>query len=303
MLTYTGRRNLYGTLTNDSSSANLTIGDTLMNEEEDLIVSSHPWPFLMDSVPFSSVASQQGYDIPVNAERILGLKATVNGNTLVPKLSPSIDHWNRLNSGTVISSDFPSWYFIFDDELLMYPTPASAVANAFTVYFRKKHIDLSIADYTTGTITTLANGASTVTGNGTTWTAGMAGLSFCVTKAAAALKGDGRWYEIESIDTATTMTLKKAYKGVALAAASAAYTIGQIGLLPEAYQKIPVYRAVAQYFTTIQPEFGQADRYTKMADTLERKMRGVYSNMSEDPTIEPEEDVDLKNPNDYPTLS
>ncbi len=303
MLTYTGRRNLFGSLTSDSSTANLALGDTLMNEYESELLAKRPWPFLRTSKTFSSVASQQSYDVPTACERVLSLKSTVSGNTYVPKLSPSIEHWNRLNSGTVTSSDFPSWYFVLDDKIYVYPTPASAVTNCFTVYYRRHHVDLSLADYTTGTITTLANAAKAVTGNASSWTTGMAGLWFRITRSAAALKGDHRWYEVASVETGTTLTLSKAYEGTSLAAASAAYVIGEVGLLPEAYQKIPLYRALEEYFLTIQPEEGRADRYRIKADNLEAAMRLAYSNQTDNIVIEPEDDVAFVDPNDFPTLS
>ena len=46
MLTFTGRRNLFGDLANNSASATLTLADTLMNVCEKRIISMRDWPFL-----------------------------------------------------------------------------------------------------------------------------------------------------------------------------------------------------------------------------------------------------------------
>ena len=41
MLSYTGSRNLYGSLTNNTTATNLTLGDTLINQSIRKITSSH----------------------------------------------------------------------------------------------------------------------------------------------------------------------------------------------------------------------------------------------------------------------
>lgn len=300
MLTYTGRRNLYGTLTNDSSSANLTIGDTLMNLEEAQIVAMRAWPFLADSSTFSTVSSQQFYDIPAAAERVTTVTVTVGGTTYSPILITSRQEWDRLNSGVSLSSDVPERMIIYGGTIGFWPIPASSTTDAVTVYYRKGHIDLSLADYTTGTITTLAAAGTAVTGSGTTWAAGMVGHYLKITPTAAALGGDGRWYKVTAVGSTTTLTLDKPYGGVAIAAGSATYTLGQVGLLPEAYQKIPVYRAVQQYFTTTQPEPAMADRYMNMADTALESMRSAYASNSDNPVLYDPLSPPILNPNNYP---
>ena len=69
------------------------------------------------------------------------------------------------------------------------------------------------------------------------------------TDAAATLVGDGVWYEIASVPTSLTLTLVRVYGGTAIAAATAAYTIGQMPLLPEAFHDLPWMAAAGDYWT------------------------------------------------------
>ena len=90
----------------------------------------------------------------------------------------------------------------------------------------------------------------------------------------AANKGDGTWYMISAVGSATTLTLANAYGGTAIAAGSATYTIGQASILPEAYQMLPVFLALEIYFTSIDPKPQNAQLYQgKGADMMQQMVR------------------------------
>src|SRR5690606_34137837 len=93
-----------------------------------------------------------------------------------------------------------------------------------------------------------ANGGSIVTGSGTTWTLDMVGRYMMITNTTAANGGDGFWYEIGGFIDATHISLLKPYEGTAIAAGSAAYTIGQCSVIPDAYDIGIVYSATALYW-------------------------------------------------------
>ena len=61
-------------------------------------------------------------------------------------------------------------------------------------------------------------------------------------------KGDGQWYEISSVSTGTTATLARGYGGSNIASGTAASTIAQTWLLPEAYQHLPEAYASYRYW-------------------------------------------------------
>lgn len=101
--------------------------------------------------------------------------------------------------------------------------------------------DLTHDDYVTGTITTLANAGTAVTASGSTFTSAMAGRYFRI-------DDDGEWYKIASFGTTTTLTLATAYQGIAIAAGSSVYTIGEMPITPSDTHVLPVYFAVWKYY-------------------------------------------------------
>jgi len=68
--------------------------------------------------------------------------------------------------------------------------------------------------------------------------------------------GDNNWYQIKSIDSASTLTLVNPYQGETCTGAS--YVIGQMPLLLEDFHDIPVYKPLVIYFSTIQPNEAKA---------------------------------------------
>jgi hypothetical protein len=256
MLTFTSRRNLWGKLTGNNSSANLTDGDTLLNQFDREIVTSRPWSWREKSKTGVTVASQQFYDLPFDCGKLISVTITSGTTVYTPKEISSTDHWNKLNQSTS-TANYAEWFYPFGDQVGFYPTPSTA---GLTITFRylKKAKDLSVADYTTGTITTLANAGTAITGSSTVWTAGMAGRYIQINEGSG---GDGVWYEIDSFTSTTALVLARAYDGIAISAGSATYIIGQVPIIPEDFQILSVYRALEIYFSSVQPEKDRALLY------------------------------------------
>lgn len=255
---YTTGRNLYGTLTKNTATANLILGDQIANDDYRAICSAKDWPFLERLRTLITIASQQFYNLPYDCDQVREIAVIVSSKRYVAKQSPDRAHWDALNASS-FTSDIPQWYFTFAGQLGLWPTPATA-GNTINVTQKTLVIDLNMADYTTGTITSTVTtaGVTTVTGSSVVWSSSMVGrwIRITNTDAAATLVGDGLWYEIASVPTSTTLTLVRAYGGTAIAAATAAYTIGQMPLLPEAYHDLPWIYATGQYWTKEADERG-----------------------------------------------
>lgn len=261
MLTYTGSRNLFGNLTNNDAAANLTLGDTLINESIRELITLRQWDFRETTSTLSTVASQQAYQLPADVGKLLNLYVTVSSTRYNPTQVTSRDQWDRINSNTSVTSDIPEFFFIFNNKVEFYPTPASSTSNAITFVYERIFRDLSVADYTTGTITTATAASTAIVGDSTVWTAQMVGRVFRITHTDTANTGDGRWYKIASRSSNTAIVLTEPYIGTSISGGSAAYTIGDASIIPEAHQRIPVYRAAEIYFTSIQPQPRRADMY------------------------------------------
>lgn len=241
-----------GTLTGDSSTANLATMDTLHNEAVREVVTAKPWGF-RQKVWTRSTLTSNTHQLPGDCEKVLNITVTIGGTKHSPKRIKDRATWDRLSQSTT-TSNTPEAYFIFGRTYSFYPAPSSATTDAITISGQRAVKDLSVADYTTGGVLTATNGSTAVVGTGTTWTAVMAGRHIRITDSDTANKGDGQWYEIASVESATALTLVSPYEGTSIAVGNAAYTIGQTSIIPEDHQMTPIHRAVQRYFEFIQPE-------------------------------------------------
>lgn len=248
MKSYSILRQQYGRLTKNANSNNLTVGDELINDDLRHINSLKDWSWLHRERTSTTVASQQPYTFPHDLDQLESLTVTVSSRIYTPKLIHSRRQWDILNE-TSHESDFPEFAFVTAGAVELYPTPSSA-GNTITFIGKIRVIDLLVADFSTGTIESTANGDATIVGASTAWTSPMAGRWIRITHTnTAASSGDGLWYEISSITDATNLEAVRLYGGTTLtASAGGAYIIGQMPLLPEAFHDMPVYKAASVYW-------------------------------------------------------
>ncbi len=224
-------------LHSDSSSTLLTLIKQLVNQTQQYVVSFRK-DVTEKSATDTTVASQQSYFTPYDYGKMFGVTVTVGDIAYPVQPVEDDDFWLALNArSSGQTSDIPKFYHIFADKLYLWPVPSSA-SNTITMLHHRVVRDMTAADYATGTITTLANGGTAVTGSATVWTAAMVGRYFKI-------DADSFWYEIASFSTTTSIALKKKYQGTAIAAGSSSYTIGEMPLLPESYHELLVWRPLA----------------------------------------------------------
>jgi len=221
--------------------------------------------FMESTQTISTVASQQAYEMPARFRKIIDLYVTVSDVVYLPTPIYDQDAWNRVIASRLAESDVPLFYFMQNSQILLAPTPASS-SNTITVRGRLRARDLAIADYTTGTIVSVANGGVAVVGSGTTWTTSMAGRYIRITESDTDNKGDGYWYKISSVGSATALTLSSPYQGTAIAAGAAAYKIGQMPPIPEAYDMGPIYRSLALFHSINDPLNKTAEKFWRLYD-------------------------------------
>lgn len=285
MLSYTERRNLFGTLANNTESSNLAMADILMNNSEKALLSSKQWPFLEKQFTLLTDASNQFVALPMYVDRVSSVYLTIGDQTYVPDECPSRQMWDLLNQNTEIS-DIPEYFFVYDGKLGLFPRPASS-SNVVTVNSKILPKDLSITDYSAGTIITATNGGTTIVGNGTTWTSQMAGRWIRITDSNNTNTGDGYWYQILSVQSTTSLTLTRKYAGTTISAGTASYVIAQCSLLPEAYQNLPVYEALSIYFLSVDPESDRSDRYKRLFEEGKIQLMADHGSKTQNVVIDP----------------
>lgn len=262
--------NLTKVASNDTT--NISFLQNLWNESRRTVaaIRGGNWPWLEIEESVLTTAGQQYVEIPNDMRRVTGVRVVVGTGTsatiYLPRLVYDAQKWELILAYRLGSNQYPYFCYQQGTRLLFSPIPTDSTTTV-TLIGRRKITDVTIQDYTTGTITMATNGTNLITGSGTSWTSGMAGQWIQIAAIAGANGGDGEWYEIASITDATDLVLVKLYQGTNIVAGSATYTMGQITYEPESWQMAPIYRALALFFQTNSPMQGdQAVRYWKLYD-------------------------------------
>jgi hypothetical protein len=237
------------------------------------------------------------YSLPQNAVRVKDLYVTISSIRYSAQKIYDETTWQMIKSNTSQTSDYLTHVFIRpgDNQLEIYPTPANA-GNTMTLIYESFSKDLSANDYTTGTITTLANGGTAITGSGTTFTSAMVGRWIKTT--------DNEWYKISAYTSATSIALKQAYQGTAISAGSATFTIGEMSRLPIQFQQTPVAYALWRHFIERRRDIAMAKVHER--DWLAAKaLAATYSTKHVSSIIPSVRRIraqfGLRNPNFYPS--
>jgi len=208
--------------------------------------------FLEATKDMTTIANQETYQIPNGFRKLVDMyiysgSGTSSDTIYSPEMVYDPTKWKLILQYKLGTQDVPYFVYVENTTYKIQPIP-STTGNLIRLRGRLQTRNLSIADYTAGTIVSVANGGTAVVGNGTTWTADMVGRYIQITETTAANGGDGFWYQIGSYTSATSIGLTKPYEGTSIAAGSAAYTIGQTSVIPEAYDIGVCYRAAAIYW-------------------------------------------------------
>lgn len=289
MKSYTTLRNQFGTLTANTSTANLTLGDQLINDSLRYLTTKYF--FNERTATTTTTASTQDYALPYNIKTLINVYITVGNIRYQLTEAPNNSFWNSLNF-VPYTSDIPQYYYILNKRLYVFPIPASS-SNTITFVYKIRLRDLSMADYSTGTVSA-TNGSATITGSGTTFIGDMVGRWIRLTSAVANPTGDEQWYEIGTYTSATSISLINTYQGTTVTGAN--YVIGEMPILPEDYQDLPVYRACSIYFTTRVPDPDRANLFKTLYEEGLEKLDAEFGSKSWSVAITPA-DSEVINPN------
>lgn len=300
MYTYTTSRNLAAQLVNRTADSTvLTQMDGYINDSIRTIANMRggTWKWLEDLFVIPTVAAQQSYEIPNYIRKVMDVYVKVGDTIYMPEAVYDQDRWKVVLAYRMGSSDVPRFYYVQGTKILFSPIPSTS-GNLIYIRGRLNIKDMTLPDYTTGTITSVAKDGTSVIGNGTTWTKSMIGRYIRITETNAANGGDGFWYEIGDWVSATNIILKKPYQGTDIVAGTAAYVIGQVSPIPESYQIAPIYRAVALYWDNngeterakvwwLKYDGGYEAGYSKSAGGLIDQLLEEENNKVEGPYIPP----------------
>lgn len=225
-----------------------------------------------------TVSQQQFYYLPPQFRKMIDVTVTIGGVIWTTKPAPSREYWDWLNVITFYQ-DFPSFHFIYNgNQVGIFPIPASA-GNLITMNYQTRIRDLSQPDYTTGTVA-VTNGSPNVTFTGSTLVGDMGNMWIQF----ALPLGDGNWYQISSVNVgAGTAILLNPYQGPTSSGIS--FIIGDVPILPEDYQDLPLYRALEVYFTSIVPDKQRSELYRGLYERGYEQLNGDYGSKVTSPVL------------------
>lgn len=211
--------------------------------------------FLEATKDMYTVADQETYQIPNGFRKLIDMYIYSDAGTdpdsrstiYSPEMIFDPTKWKLVLQYRLGTQNVPYYTYVENTTFKIQPVPSST-GNLIKLRGRLQTRNLTIADYTTGTITSLANGGTAIVGSSTVWTADMVGRYIQITNTTAANGGDGFWYQIGTFTDATHIGLTKPYEGTSIVAGTATYTIGQCSFIPEAYDVGVVYRSAALYW-------------------------------------------------------
>lgn len=223
----------------------------------------------------------QAYPIPPQVSKIKNDTITVGQLVYTPAPVQSIQEWTQLNA-IPYTSDIPNYFFIYQNQVNFWPIPSST-GNIITFNYQGRVPDLSISDYTTGTLSSIAVGDTQITGVGTTWSSiGPTGVDLTFLNIYLRITpplGDGIWYQIQQIDSNTSLTLVQPIQNAPSSTATA-YTIGQLPLLQEDFQDMLVFGPLKVYFSTITKDTQKYEMYTDLYDRKYKMLEAYASTKS-----------------------
>lgn len=171
MKSYTTLRNLFGSLTLNTSTTNLTLGDQLLNDSHRVLLEKYF--FNEASFSITTINNQQAYKLPYNYSKLKTGTLTIGNLKWTPTEILTRREWDSLNVFPYYA-DIPNSFFIWNNtDFNLWPIP-STTGNTITFNYKKRVPDLTFADYTTGTVTATLN-SQTITGSGTGWVANYIG--------------------------------------------------------------------------------------------------------------------------------
>ncbi len=192
------------------------------------------------------IGGLQTYNLPPDYSKLETGTLTIGSLKWTPTEVLTRQAWDQLNVFPYYA-DIPNNIFIWQNKFNIWPIP-STTGNVITFNYKRRVPDLSLADYTTGTVS-VSNGSTIITGAGTTFvpTTNLASESRWIQ--IAQNKGDNLWYQVYSVDSTSQITLMTPYQGITVAAGT--YTLGQMPLLMEDFHDMLVWKPLIFYYTTI----------------------------------------------------
>lgn len=290
----------FQSLAQDEDATHLTLAKKNINMGNKKLEVSLGMPPMTEERTYSTLTSTNSYPLPERFINMDQLYSTVSSQRYYATPVYNEDTWRKfmIRPNAVISNLLTHVFTRPGLQTFEIFPIASTAGNTMTMIYNAFSKDLTADNYTTGTITTLANGGTAVTGSGTTFTAEMVGRWLKT--------DDGNWYKISAYTSATAITLLMPYQGTAISAGSATYTIGEIPRTPEGTHDLAVFYALWLHFLGVRRDAEMAKYYKRLWDEGVSWAKEEFGSRYSSAVIPSQRRLmqsGLRDPNNYPDLS
>jgi hypothetical protein len=164
MKSYTSYQNDIPRIINNNLADNLTWANEIINESLRYLTTTYYFNERSYTVPGGTQSQVQFYNLPPQVKKVINVTIKVGNVLWQPKECASRQDWDYLN---VIQfyQDYPSYFFIYNGQLGIYPTP-STTGNEFKINYKTRLADLTMPDVT-GTISTVLTNTTTMVASST----------------------------------------------------------------------------------------------------------------------------------------
>lgn len=230
------------------------------------------------------------YNLGAYISKLTNMTVTIGQLKYQPIPVMTRQDWDLINT-LPYNSDIPAYFFIYDNQVNIFPIPATS-GYIISFNYKTRVPDLSYAwnadwsawtpgnapvDYGDGTIA-MTQGSTAVTGTSTSWhTTGNFPTNVDMSFASLYLKanppkGDGFWYQIQQFNSDTSLTLVNPIVNAPNISSGGSYIIGQLPLLFEDFQLAIVYGALMTYYSSIVPDGERFKQYQALYQTRTQAM-------------------------------
>lgn len=239
------------------------------------------------------VGGVQTYNLPPDYSKLKTGTLTIGNLRWNPREILTRQEWDDLNVFPYYA-DIPNNYFIWNYQFNLWPIP-STTGNIIAFNYKRRIPDLSLADYTTGTLTA-TNGSNIITGASTIWIVTTNNTNESRYLQIPQPTGDNAWYQIATVNSTTSLTLTAPYQGTSVSGAS--YIIGQMPNLYEDFHDMLLYKALTYYFSSIVDNEGKKKEWEDAYDAKLKLLEEYCGTKSVDVNLG--RSVTIRNPNSYP---
>lgn len=253
MKTYSQLLTQYQQDTNNTEAANQTYGGTKINDSISTIcnLQGGKLRFLESTSDMATVANQETYQIPNKYRKLIDMyfysgSGASSDTIYAPEMVFDPTKWKQILQYRLGTGDVPYFTYVENRTFKVQPVP-STTGQLITLRGRLSLKPLTIPDVTNVTVSSIANGGISMVVSGG-MTADFVGRYIQITETTVANGGDGMFYQIGSYVSPTQINLVKPYEGISIVAGTAACIIGQVPIVPDAYQPAILFRSAALYY-------------------------------------------------------